>query len=131
MAPSPSSVSLQFIADQFARGLEEIKDTLRNLQSQVQAGAVDTSAVKTDLENIHDKLDDLYRVVRGDDGSMSVLTRLTFIEICQKDTEKWIESEKSKRTMQEKMGFQTKLAIIAGSFGFLTSIAAALLQLFN
>lgn len=130
MSPSSSSnVNLQFIADQFARGLEEIKRTLETLQEQVQANAVEMASVQKDLENLHEKINDLFIVVRGEDGSYSILNRVTTLENEHKETYKWIEEQKQKNNEKSKEGFQLKIAIVTGSFAFIVAAIDIVLQI--
>lgn len=128
MAPA-SSVNLQFIADQFARGLEEIRQTLKDLDAKVGSNAVEMASVQKDIEGLHNKVDDLYNVVRGEDGTVSVLNRLTIVENGQKEINKWIDEQKTGTTEKNKSNLQIKLAVIAGTFALVLQIASVFLNI--
>jgi len=129
MAPS-SNTSLKFVADQFARGFQELRDAVNNIQTQVQAGAIDMAGVKAEMNSIQDKVDELQKLVRGSNGN-SITTKLLTIENELKSINEWIASQKERKSESLKYRVQIKIAMIAGGFALATTIISQILQWLN
>jgi len=124
-----SNGNLRFIADQFARGFQELRDAVNNIQTQVQSGAIDMAGVKVDLDHLQDAVDNLQKLVQGDNGK-SISTKLVIIERELKVINEWITDQKEKKSESTKYKIQVKIALIAGSFALLASIISQISQWF-
>jgi len=129
IAPSSNGANLKFVADQFARGFQELRDAVNNIQTQVQAGAIDMARVRVEIDNIQERVDKLHSIVRGNNGN-SIQNKLITIENELKYINEWISTQKEKKAENLKYKIQVKIAMIAGSFALITTVVAQIARLF-
>ncbi len=126
---APNNANLKFIADQFARALQELRDAVNNIQTQVQSGAIDMAGVKVEIDNIQEKIDELQEVVRGN-HDRSLTAKFIIIDSELKSIIKWIEAQKELKAEGSKYKAQIYVAIIIGFFGLASSLITMLAKFF-
>jgi len=128
--PYSNGITLRFLADQFARGFQELRDAVNNIQTQVQAGAIDMAGVKAEISNMQDKVDELQVLVRGSNDS-SLTSKLHTIEKELKLINEWVINQKAIKSESSKNKLAIKVAVITGSFALLAQIVMQIIHWFN
>ena len=124
-----NSVAIKYLVEQVSEGLKDIKVIVNNLQIQHQSLAIDVGSTKTDIDNLHDTVGELNKIIREGNGRESVLTRLALIEKSQEEIKKVLDRSDSNKKQNDTNTWQFKTAVATGILALITAIASAYIQL--
>ncbi len=116
----------EIMAEQFARGFQELKTIVENLRTDLHAKAVSDGQIKSELAHINTNLQQLNKVVMDVHSSDSLFARLISLENATKSLQKKVdEQEKFKKDVdvEEKKGkWQLRTAMITGTVSLIVGI---------
>lgn len=134
--PRLSNGDAQLI-EKFIKDLEATSDQVQRLLDTVRASELDFAAIKTELRILCENVKDISFLLRGGDGSVSIVTRFALLEQKVKELEKDFEKDTSKKeetnkftqksltdiVLADKQGtWQMKVALATGIVSLLAQI---------
>jgi hypothetical protein len=108
------------------KGLEEAKNSLQSLQSQVHANELNSVEVGTQLKNISKEVVEMIDLMRGNNGKQSILERVSKLENDHARVAEYLNNQKEIKEDREKGSLQLKIAIVTSSAGIITAIGTVL-----
>lgn len=108
------------------KGLEEAKNSLQSLQSQVHANELNSVEVGTQLKNISKEVIEMIDLMRGNNGKQSILERVSKLENDHARVAEYLNTQKEIKEDREKGSLQLKIAIVTSSAGIITAIGTVL-----
>lgn len=76
--------------EDFMNELQATSNQLRALLVEINATQVDFESIKAEMKNLIENFEVLSNIIRQNDGSISILSRLALIEISLREIDKWI-----------------------------------------
>ncbi len=121
----------EIMAEQFARGFEELKRIVESLRTDLHTKAVSDGQIKSELSHINTNLQQLNKVVMDVHSSDSLFARLISLENSAKSLQKKVdEQEKFKKDidLEDKKGkWLVRVAMTTGSVSLLVGLITALI----
>jgi hypothetical protein len=125
----------KILAEHLARGLEETKRIVQNLQTEVHAAAITQAGLKSEVQSMHSTLESLNKIIRDGNGERSVIHKLLLLENDNKKFEKYIEDQnkikKDNETENTRGKWQMRASMLAGSVSLIVAIIAAIVALYK
>lgn len=106
--------------------LNETSELINDLMRQMRDNEVSLAEAKTELTQIRTNLDGLSHIVRDDNGSKSLITRLTLLEQMVSMLQKQIESDASDARGGRQMRWEMVVAVVGALLGACAVIFEAL-----
>lgn len=120
------------MAEQFARGFEELKRIVESLRADLQAKAVSDGQIKSELSHINSSIQNLNKIVMDVHSSDSLFARLISLENSYKSLQKSVDDQNKSRKdvdIEEKKGkWQTRTAMITGSVSLLICLIGVIVS---
>lgn len=76
--------------EDFMSELQATSNQLRALLVEINETQVDFESIKAEMKNLIENFEVLSNIIRQNDGSISILSRLALIEISLREIDKWI-----------------------------------------
>lgn len=111
------------------KGLEEAKNSIQNLQSQVNSNNISLTNIDGQLKTLNGNMEVIMKIVRGDGTNESLTDRVKSTEIDIKSIKGDLESRKKESSENTQGKWQLKIALITSTFSTIAAIATALLTL--
>lgn len=143
MSPPSSRMSngdAQLI-EKFIKDLDATSDQIQKLLDTVRVSELDFAAIKTELRILCENVKDISRILRGGDGSASIVTKVALLEQkvkeLEEDLEKADQKDETVRGSQKSMTdivlaenqgkWQMKVALATGVVSLLAQALTAIL----
>lgn len=126
--PRLSNGDAQLI-EKFIKDLEATSDQVQRLLDTVRASELDFAAIKTELRILCENVKDISFLLRGGDGSVSIVTRFALLEQKVKDFEKDIDKKEETSKFTQKSLSEIVIADKQGSWQMKVALATGIISL--
>jgi chromosome segregation ATPase len=109
------------------KGLEEAKNSIQNLQTQVNSNNINLANIDGQLKTLNSNMEVIMKIVRGDGTNESLTDRVKSNEIDIRSIKEDLDSRKKESSENVQGKWQLKVALITSSFSALAAISVALL----
>lgn len=118
----------EFLAEQLALGLGEVKKIVENLRTDLQAERMDKVDLKSEIKHLSANVEKLNKIVLDVHSSESFIARLITLEKNAKQDNDAKNEEKKEET---KGKWQFRIVLITSSVGLILGIVTAILTFFK
>lgn len=129
------------LIEKFIKDLDATSDQIQKLLDTVRLSELDFAAIKTELRILCENVKDLSRILRGGDGSVSIVTQVALLEQRIKELEEDVkdledsgQEDNGTRVSQKSITdivladnqgkWQVKAALATGIIGLLAQVAS-------
>ena len=128
----PPADEAKILADQLAKGLEEVKKIVENLRTDLHASAVANAELKKDVQHCNHNVEKLNRIVLDVHASDSFAASLITVEKTLGSLQKSFDDQNKTRKdldVEDKKGrWQVRASMIAGSVSLLVCIITVIVS---